>query len=49
MKHVLSVCDIKDEVEELIDIAEKFKNGKIKEKVLKDKVLAMILKTINKD
>ncbi|ADP76854.1 ornithine carbamoyltransferase [Methanothermus fervidus DSM 2088] len=42
MKHVLSVCDIKDEVEELIDIAEKFKNGKIKEKVLKDKVLAMI-------
>ncbi len=41
MKHLLSVCDMRDEVVHLLDLASYFKKDKI-DAVLKDKTLAMI-------
>jgi ornithine carbamoyltransferase len=42
MKNLLSICDIKNEVLEILEIAKKFKKGKIKGKPLEGKSLAMI-------
>ncbi len=42
MKHLLSVCDMKDQVMDLLDLADSYKAGKIREKVLEDMTLAMI-------
>jgi len=42
MRHLLSVCDMKDKIEYLLDLADKFKKGQIKEKPLKDKYMAMV-------
>lgn len=42
MRSLLSVSDIEEEVETILDIASDFKAGKIEEKPLKDQKLAMI-------
>jgi ornithine carbamoyltransferase len=42
MKHLLSVCDVQDQVVQLLDLAAWFKKGKSNDKPLKDKTLAMI-------
>lgn len=42
MNSLLSICDIKDEIPEILELAKDFKNGKIEGKPLKDKNLAMI-------
>ena len=42
MSSLLSILDIKDEVKDILDLANDFKEGKIIEKPLKDKSLAMI-------
>ncbi|HIH62409.1 MAG TPA: ornithine carbamoyltransferase [Methanobacteriales archaeon] len=42
MRHLISVCDMKGKVEYLLDLADKFKNGLIKGKPLKDKYMAMV-------
>lgn len=42
MRHLLSVYDMKDKVEYLLDLADKFKKGLIKGKPLKDKYMAMV-------
>ncbi|ADC47965.1 ornithine carbamoyltransferase ArgF [Methanobrevibacter ruminantium M1] len=42
MRSLLSVCDIEEEVETILNIASDFKAGKIEEKPLKDQKLAMI-------
>jgi ornithine carbamoyltransferase len=42
MKHLLSICDAQDQLVELLDLAAKFKKGKMGEKPLKNKALAMI-------
>lgn len=42
MNSLLSVCDIKDKVPEILKLAKDFKEGKIEGKPLKDKNLAMI-------
>ncbi|OWT33727.1 ornithine carbamoyltransferase [Methanobrevibacter sp. 87.7] len=42
MNSLLSVCDVKDDVLDIIKLANDFKNGKIEEKPLKDQKLAMI-------
>jgi len=42
MKSLLSVTDIKDEINDILNLAKDFKEGKIEEKPLKDKTLAMI-------
>ncbi len=42
MKSLLSINDIKNEIPEILNIAEDFKKGKIENKPLKDKTLAMI-------
>ena len=42
MRSLLSICDIKDEIPEILELATKFKEGKINEKPLEDKTLAMI-------
>jgi len=42
MRSLLSICDIKDEIPEILELATRFKEGKINEKPLKDKTLAMI-------
>lgn len=41
MKHLLSVCDM-DNVVDLLDLADDYKEGRIREKVLGGKTLAMI-------
>lgn len=41
MKHLLSVCDM-DNVVDLLDLADDYKEGKIREKILRGKTLAMI-------
>ncbi|WP_409200291.1 ornithine carbamoyltransferase [Methanobrevibacter sp. DSM 116169] len=42
MNNLLSICDIKDDILEILDLAKRFKNGEMEEKPLKDKSLAMI-------
>lgn len=42
MKHLLSMSDVKDDVETILSIAEDLKSGKITEKPLEDKYLGMI-------
>lgn len=42
MNSLLSICDIKDEIPEILELAKDFKDGKIEGKPLKDKNLAMI-------
>jgi len=42
MRSLLSICDIKDEIPEIIKLAIDFKEGKIEGKPLEDKALAMI-------
>lgn len=42
MNSLLSVCDVKDDVLEIIKLASDFKNGKIEKEPLKDQKLAMI-------
>ncbi|WP_295722440.1 ornithine carbamoyltransferase [uncultured Methanobrevibacter sp.] len=42
MNSLLSICDVKDDIENIINLASDFKSGKIKEKPLKNKKLAMI-------
>lgn len=42
MKSLLSICDIKDEVPEILELAKDFKDKKIQDKPLEDKNLAMI-------
>ncbi len=42
MKDLLSVCDIQGEVKDILELAEKLKNGEIKDKPLEGKTLAMI-------
>lgn len=42
MKDLLSVCDIQGEVEHILDLAEKIKHGKVEDKPLNGKTLAMI-------
>lgn len=42
MSQLLSVCDIEDNVLEILEIAKKFKEGKMEEKPLEGKALAMI-------
>ena len=42
MNKLLSICDIKDNVLEILDLAKKFKQGEIKGKPLEGKSLAMI-------
>ncbi|OQD58592.1 ornithine carbamoyltransferase [Methanobrevibacter arboriphilus JCM 13429 = DSM 1125] len=42
MRSLLSICDIKYEIPEILELATKFKEGKINEKPLEDKTLAMI-------
>lgn len=42
MNSLLSICDIKDEVSGILELAKDFKDGKIEGKPLKDKNLAMI-------
>lgn len=42
MNSLLSICDIKDEIPEILELAKNFKDGKIEGKPLKDKNLAMI-------
>ncbi|WP_415952619.1 ornithine carbamoyltransferase [Methanobrevibacter woesei] len=42
MSDLLSVCDIKNDVENILEIAKKFKEGKIEGKPLEGKALAMI-------
>lgn len=42
MKDLLSVCDIKNDVEHILDLAKKMKSGEIKGKPLEGKTLAMI-------
>ena len=42
MDSLLSVCDIKDDVEYILDLASKIKSGDIEEKPLEGKTLAMI-------
>jgi len=42
MKSLLSICDIKDEITEILDLANEFKQGLIKGKPLDRKTLAMI-------
>ncbi|MCC7553847.1 MAG: ornithine carbamoyltransferase [Methanobacteriaceae archaeon] len=42
MSNLLSISDIGDDVLEILDLAKKFKNGKIQGKPLEDKSLAMI-------
>ena len=42
MKSLLSICDIKNEITELLDLANDFKQGLIKDKPLDGKSLAMI-------
>jgi len=42
MRHLISVWDMKDKVEYLLDLADKFKNDLIKGKPLKDKYMAMV-------
>ncbi|MDR2967089.1 MAG: ornithine carbamoyltransferase [Methanobacteriaceae archaeon] len=42
MKSLLSVCDVKNEVKEILDLANEFKHGSIKNKPLDGKSLAMI-------
>ena len=42
MKHLLSMSDVKDDVETILSIAEDLKSGKINEKPLEDKYLGMI-------
>jgi ornithine carbamoyltransferase len=41
MKHLLSVCDM-DNVADLLDLASDYKEGRVKEKILRGKTLAMI-------
>lgn len=42
MNSLLSICDVKDDIENIINLASDFKSGKIQEKPLKNKKLAMI-------
>lgn len=42
MKDLLSVCDIQEEVETILELAEKIKNNEIEDKPLAGKTLAMI-------
>jgi len=42
MDSLLSVCDIKEDVKHILDLASKIKAGEMEEKPLKDKTLAMI-------
>ena len=42
MNSLLSVCDVKDDVLDIIKLANDFKNGKIEKEPLKDQKLAMI-------
>ena len=42
MNSLLSVCDVENDIENIINLAGDFKSGKIKEKPLKNKTLAMI-------
>lgn len=42
MKHLLSMSDVKDDVETILSIAEDLKSGKLNEKPLEDKYLGMI-------
>ena len=42
MNSLLSVCDVENDIENIINLAGDFKNGKIKEKPLRNKTLAMI-------
>ena len=42
MSNLLSVCDIKDEVLDILELAKNFKEGKMEEKPLEGKSLAMI-------
>lgn len=42
MKNLLSICDIKDEIREILELAKDFKEKKIQGKPLEDKNLAMI-------
>ncbi len=42
MSNLLSVCDIKDEVLDILELAKNFKEGKMKNKPLEGKSLAMI-------
>lgn len=42
MNNLLSVCDVKDDVLDIIKLANDFKNGKIEKEPLKDQKLAMI-------
>lgn len=42
MSNLLSVCDIKDEVLDILELAKNFKEGKMEEKPLAGKSLAMI-------
>ncbi len=42
MNSLLSICDVKDDIENIINLASDFKSGKIKDKPLKNKKLAMI-------
>ncbi|MCK9151155.1 ornithine carbamoyltransferase [Methanobacterium alcaliphilum] len=42
MKHLLSLCDAQNQVQELLDLAMRFKNSQMEEKPLDNKTLAMI-------
>lgn len=42
MKSLLSICDIRDEIREILDLANEFKHGLIEDNPLKGKSLAMI-------
>ena len=42
MNNLISVCDIKDEIPKLLNLAKDFKEGKVKGKPLEDKNLAMV-------
>ena len=42
MGSLLSVCDIKDDVKYILDLASKIKAGEVEDKPLEDKTLAMI-------
>jgi ornithine carbamoyltransferase len=47
MNSFLSICDINDEILELLELAKDFKDGKIEGRPLKDKNLAMIFQKLS--
>lgn len=45
MGSLLSICDIKDDVKYILDLASKIKAGEVEEKPLEGKTLAMIFRS----